>query len=282
MAKFGVQMMMLKTKVEEEGIYNVMKKIKDIGFTSLEISQIPMTAENVAQMQRACKDFDMEIGALSAATEPMFPGMESLSTHYDKIVADCKALNCNFLRIGMMPFNVLGNKDAFVAFAKKCDDYATKLAEEGIKLYYHNHHVEFIKYDGQILLDILKEETTHLGFEIDVHWAQRAGVNPVELIKKYAGRLDLVHLKDYRIAEPNFEDVDFKDVPTVMQRFIQVIQFAEIGEGNLDFKAIVDASLVADAKYLFIEQDDTYGKDPYESLQISKDALVNLGYTNLL
>ena len=43
--------------------------------------------------------------------------------------------------------------------------------------------LEFQKYDGEYLLDMIKNNTSKLGFELDVHWIQRAGVNPVEFVK---------------------------------------------------------------------------------------------------
>ena len=43
MAKIGVQMMMLKEPVERLGAYATLKTLADIGFRSVEISQIPMT-----------------------------------------------------------------------------------------------------------------------------------------------------------------------------------------------------------------------------------------------
>ena len=87
---------------------------------------------------------------------------------------------------------------------------ADRLAEHGIELYYHTHHIEFQKYDGEYLLDMMKNNTTKLGFELDVHWIQRAGENPVEFIKQYAGRISLLHLKDYRIGQMDLTEVDFK------------------------------------------------------------------------
>jgi sugar phosphate isomerase/epimerase len=54
-----------------------------------------------------------------------------------------------------------------------------------------------------------------------------------------------------------------------------------VGEGNLDMKAIIEAGLAMGSKYLIIEQDDTYGKDPFESLAISADNLKRMGYQDL-
>jgi sugar phosphate isomerase/epimerase len=67
-----------------------------------------------------------------------------------------------------------------------------------------------------------------------------------------------------------------------MTAFEGVVQFAEVGEGNLDFKAIIDQSLTSGAKYLLIEQDNQYGRDPFDCLATSRDNLIALGYGDLL
>lgn len=280
--KIGVQMMMLKQKVEEHGVYETMRKLRELGFRSVEVSQIPMTSENVAEFQRAIKDFDISIDALSAGLEPSLPGdtSENLRDDFDKIVADCKALDCNFIRIGMLPFTVMGSKDDIMSFIERCEAMAHRLAEYDIELYYHTHHIEFQKYDGEYLLDLIKNNTTRLGFELDVHWIQRAGENPVEFIKKYKDRISLIHLKDYRIGKMDVTEESLKDMRGFFQKFTNLIEFAEVGEGNLDIPAIIDASLESGAKYFLIEQDDTYGRDPFDSLEISANNLREMGYAD--
>jgi sugar phosphate isomerase/epimerase len=280
--KIGVQMMMLKGKVEELGVYETMRKINELGYRAVEVSQIPMTEENVSELKRASADFDIKIAAMSAGLEPMLPGMpgETLSADFEKIVNDCKTLDCNFLRIGMMPLNLMGDKDKIMAFIDRAEAMAVRLAEQGIELYYHTHHLEFQKYDGVYLLDMIKNNTSKLGFELDVHWIQRAGENPAEFVKQYAGRVSLLHLKDYRVGQMDLTNVDFKDMAKFMQIFTNTIEFAEVGEGNLDMKAIIEAGLESGAQYFLVEQDDVYGKDPFDCLQTSAENLRKLGYAD--
>ncbi|MGM0876213.1 MAG: sugar phosphate isomerase/epimerase family protein [Bacillota bacterium] len=278
--KIGVQMMMLKGKVEELGAYETMRKINELGYHAVEVSQIPMTAENVSELKRASADFDIKIAAMSAALEPMLPGApgETLTNDFEKIVNDCKTLDCNFLRIGMMPLNRMVDKDQIMEFIGKAEVMAERLAEHGIELYYHTHHLEFQKFDGVYLLDMIKNNTSKLGFELDVHWIQRAGENPVEFVKQYAGRISLLHLKDYRIGQMDLSEVDFKDMAKFMHIFTNIIEFAEVGEGNLDMKAIIEAGLESGAQYFLVEQDDVYGRDPFDCLKTSADNLRKLGY----
>lgn len=275
----GVQMMMLKGKVEEMGAYEVLKKLAEMGYHCVEISQIPMTEENVAQMKKACDEFGIKIAACSASLEPMMPGMpgEYLVSDFDKIVADCKTLGCNFLRIGMLPMTCMGSKEKVIDFVTRADAMAEKLKEHGIELYYHNHHIEFQKFDGKYLLDIIRDTTKHMGFELDVHWVQRGGENPVEYIKKYKNRVTLLHLKDYRIGELKLPEGKFDPV-TFMQAFTGTVQFAEVGEGNLPMKEIIETGLACGSKYFLIEQDDQYGRDPFDCLATSMANLKAMGF----
>lgn len=269
----------IKKKVDELGAYETLKACAEMGYHCMEVSQIPMTKENVSGMRKACDEFGIKIAANTAALEPMAPGMpgEFLVSDFDKIVDDCKALNTDMLRIGMLPITCMGSREKAIDFVKRADEMAERLGEHGIDLYYHNHHVEFVKYDGQYLLDIIKENTKKMGFELDIHWIHRGGENPVTFINQYAGRIRLLHLKDYRIAhiEVPAEGVDMKKF---FGDFFNLVEFAEVGEGNLPIRECIEAGLAGGSEYFLIEQDDTYGRDPFESLKISRDNLISLGY----
>ena len=277
----GVQMMMLGGKVQEMGAYAVLEKLAEIGYRCIEISQIPMTAENVDALRRACDNFGIEVAACSAMLEPLGPAapqMETLGEDFDKIVADCHALNANFLRIPMLPFGYMGNRERALDFVARAEEMAERLAEHGIELYYHNHHVEFEKYDGKYLMDIIRENTSRLGFELDVYWIQHAGENPVSYIKQFAGRIKLLHLKDYRIKFDPAALAGGLSRETIMNAFTSAVQFAEVGEGNLAMKEIIDTGLSCGSEYFLVEQDVLYGRDPFDCLITSRDNLVEMGY----
>ena len=283
----GVQMSTIApAKMPSFEAYDVMSKLVDIGYHCAEVSQVPMTKENVAGFRRAIDELGFNISSLTAAVAPMVPGMpgEYLTNpdDYKKMVDDARTLDCDMFRIGMMPMNAIGNFQKVVDFAKQAEDYCLKLKEDGIDLYYHNHHVEFMEVDGRYLLDIIREYAPHMGFELDTHWIQRGGENPVEFIKKYAGSVRLLHLKDYRIANVNMPNMSG---PDAMKKFVSAffnepVQFAELGQGNLPLKACIEAGLAGGAEYFLIEQDDSYGRDPFDCLRDSRDHLISLGYAD--
>ena len=284
-ATIGVQAMMLKDSFADLGAFETLRKVSAIGYNAVEISQIPMTAENVAELVRSRSELGMDIAALSVAMEtPKGRPGDSLAEHFDKIVDDAQRLDSKLLRIGMLPFPAMASIEALIGFAKEANGYAERLQEHGIGLYYHNHHIEFAKFDGKYLLDIIADTSPAMGVEIDVHWVQRGGLDPVRTLEKYAGRTAMVHLKDYRIGalpETAFGLLESGDLPGFMQEFRNVVQFAEVGEGNLDFPSIIPAAQAAGAEYLLVEQDELYGRTVWDALQTSYDNLVALGHADL-
>ena len=272
----GVQMSTIApAKMPHFDAYESMGKLADIGYHCVEISQVPMTAENVAGFRKAIDELGLNVSSCTASTSPMLPGMpgEFLCNpdDYKKIVEDCRKLDCDMLRIGMLPMTCMGNYQKAVDFAKEANEYALKLKEDGIDLYYHNHHVEFVRYDGEFLLDIIRANAPALGFELDSHWMWRGGVDPVKYLHSFKGRVRMQHLKDYKVVLPDVNNFD-------MHVFGDVEHFAEVGEGMLDMPAIIEAGLESGSEYFMIEQDNTYGRDVYESLAISRDNLIKMGY----
>jgi sugar phosphate isomerase/epimerase len=277
--------MMLKGSFSELGAFETLRKVSAIGYNAVEISQIPMTPDNVAELDRSRGELGMDIAALSVAMEtPKGMPADSLKDDFEKIVEDAKRLDSKLLRIGMLPFPAMKSIGAVIDFAKQANDYAERLQEQGIGLYYHNHHIEFAKFDGKYMLDVIAENSPAMGMEIDVHWVQRGGLDPVRTLEKYAGRTAMVHLKDYRIGqmpESSFGMLESGDFSGFMAEFRNVVQFAEVGEGNLDFPSIIPAAQAAGAQYMLVEQDELYGRTVWDALQTSYDNLTAMGHSNL-
>lgn len=283
----GVQMSTIApNKMPKFDAYESMARLAEIGYRCIEISQVPMTKENVAGFRRAIDELGFRVSSISAmvAPNPMMPS-EALCNPDDfkKMVEDARSLDCNLMRIGAMPVEARFSYEAALDFAKQADEYACMLKEEGIDLYYHNHHFEFTRFDGKYLLDIIRDNTRQMGFELDTHWIYRGGEDPVKFIQRYAGRIRLLHLKDYRIGRMKApeEGLDFTTREGMMKAYAamgNIVEFAEVGEGSLDMPGCIQAGLEGGSEYFLVEQDLTYGRDPFESLKISHDNLVKMGY----
>jgi sugar phosphate isomerase/epimerase len=282
MPTVGVQMMMVRDKVAADGMPAVLDRIAALGYTSVEVSQIPTDQANVAALEKARSDLGIQVAALSVALQkgPTATG-DALDTDFEKVVDDCRRLGCSYLRIGMMPIPAMVSKAAVEDFARQCEDASQRLLAEGIQLAYHNHHVDFSRYEGETLFDIVRRLSSSLHFEIDVHWVQRGGKNPVDVLRDFAGQVELVHLKDYRIGTLPASALDLLasgDREGFSRQFAGLVQFAEVGAGTLDFAGIIPTAIASGAQHLLVEQDELYGRDVYDCLADSIAHVRSLGY----
>lgn len=83
---------------------------------------------------------------------------------------------------------------------KYMDAVGEKVNAAGMKFGYHNHSHEFGKVEGKVWYDYMVEHTDadKVFFEMDVYWAVRGQVSPVEYFNKYPGRFLLLHIKDHK------------------------------------------------------------------------------------
>lgn len=109
--------------------------------------------------------------------------------------------------------------DYTVADVQKMCDYFNKVgkiaSEYGLKLGYHNHSGEYkkLKDSDAVMWEYLVEHTDpeYVCFELDVYWCTKGGKSPVEYLKKYSDRIQLLHVKDeFVIGESGA--IDFKAI----------------------------------------------------------------------
>ncbi|PPG10221.1 sugar phosphate isomerase [Rathayibacter sp. AY1F4] len=268
--------MMLKDAFATAGAFETLREVRAIGYRSVELSQIPLTASTTAGLQRARDELGVEVAAISAGLAPGDSPGPALESDLAAVVADARALGTRTVRIGMLPASAAASPAALLDFSDRCQVAASRLRDDGLRLLLHNHHVEFARHDGRLLLDVVAERAPLLGLELDVHWVQRGGLDPVTTLRRYGDRVALVHLKDYRVGPP----ADLSGGWSV-QEFTSNVQFAEVGEGNLDFPAIVATSLALGVEHLLVEQDERYGSSALECLRTSHANLVAMGFGDL-
>ncbi len=230
-----------------------LEKVSKMGYTAVQVSG---AGEIEPERIREIAD---KYGLTICATHIKF---EQMTDNFDEVVRSHKAMGCKLAGIGGMPASARGSAESFKKFAKDASEVGRKLADNGMRFLYHNHHFEFTKYDGKCGMDILFEESDprYFDFEIDTYWVQTAGASPLDWINKVAGRMKIVHFKDMAVSNE-------KDKRQKM---------AEIGEGNLNWAAIIKACSDNGVDWAAVEQ-DVCERDPFESLDMSYKYLAGMG-----
>jgi sugar phosphate isomerase/epimerase len=145
--------------------------------------------------------------------------------------------------------------EGWTRFIKKANEISKQIQGEGLTFGYHNHDFEFQKWGGVLAIDRIIEECPDIKFILDTFWVQAGGGNPLRYIKKLNGRIKVIHFKDFRIKD-------------------RTRQYAEIGEGNLDWDEIIPLCKAQNIPYAAIEQDGDWLQDPFESLALSRKFLL--------
>ncbi len=226
------------------------KKLADIGYEAIQVSAIGPIEP--AELKKILDDN----GQICCVTHTNW---KVLTEGIDGLIDQLKTLQCRYTAIGSMPGD-FRSPEGIAAFGVGMAKAAAALAAEGIRLGYHNHSFEFTKVGEKLLMDLIFESVPDdaLWAEIDTYWVQHGGGDPAEWIRKFAGRIPVVHLKDMGILDRK---------PAML----------EIGEGNLNWPNILAACKDAGVEYYAIEQDNCNGRDPFESLAISYNNLRAMG-----
>lgn len=229
-----------------EDIENTLKRVKEIGYNAVQLSGMgPIEPQRL-------KEIADGLGLAICATHNSY---ERIMEDTENVIKEHKLWGCEYVGLGGLPKENRTSKEGYITFAKKFSQIGKIYKENGLQLIYHNHNFEFEKFDGVTGMEILLKESDPetFGFEIDTYWVQAGGADPVEWIKKVSGRMAVVHLKDMAILDKQ-----------------QI--FAEIGQGNMNWTAILKACEDTQVKWYAVEQDKCL-RDPFESLRISFEYL---------
>ena len=173
----------------------------------------------------------------------------------------------------------LAGTDEWEASAARFKKVGAVLKAHGMKLGYHNHDFEFEKHEGKYLHDYIFDEVGDLiDPELDTCWVHYAGINPADKIREFAGRVEIVHLKDFVCKElgggPAYDLIDNSGKGLGKKsREDNGFQFRPLGTGRQNFLEILEACEASGTEYVIVEQDQTYDIPELEAAKISRDYL---------
>ena len=270
--KVGIQLYSLRDAMEKD-MDSTLKTVKEMGYDYVEFAgYFGKSAEEVKAI--------LDKYGLEAVSVHQAIGL--FEEEGQKAVDYLKTLGVKYCAIPW--YNVdefISNWDATM---DKFKNVSKLLGDNDIKLMYHNHDFEFNKINGEYILDRLYATLPEgvIMPQLDTCWVHYAGVNPSEYIRKYSGRIEVLHLKDFvceklgagpvyalidedgnEMDKGNKEDNGFKLVP--------------VGSGIQDWTSILAAAEDAGVEYVIVEQDSSKDRDPFDAAKMSREYLRTLG-----
>lgn len=229
-----------------------LERLANLGFTQLEIYGYDgkFFGKNRAEFQTILKNVGMEVISSHHTTGIVHNSKGTLLNNWEQSVEDLYFIGSKY-----MVCSYLFPEERTAEHYKKLPELLNKSGlmtkKAAIGFAYHNHDFEFEKFEENTIYDFILDNTDSdlVKMELDLYWISKAGLNSVEYFEKYPRRFPLWHVKDMKAGTKDF---------------------AEIGNGTIDFKTIFEAREKAGLKHWFVEQDSS-DKDMFESLKISTD-----------
>ncbi|WP_078392396.1 sugar phosphate isomerase/epimerase family protein [Shouchella patagoniensis] len=246
MNSIGLALYTLRDELTED-FKGTLQKVKEIGYSGVEFAGFGEHSAN--EVSNMLEEIGLE------AWSSHVP-VDQLRNNLNEVIEYHKTIGVQFIVCPFLSEEERGSKADYLNLAKEFDTIGNKIREAGFVFCYHNHDFELKVFDNEYGLDILFQNTeaNNMQLECDTFWVEFAGVDSKSYLIKHANRVPVIHLKDMK-----------KDGGT----------FAEVGEGKLDIRGIIQAAKEAGTSYFIVEQDKCE-RTPLESVKISFNNLQNM------
>ncbi len=155
----------------------------------------------------------------------------------EAVIDELRTLGCSYAIVPGLPQDVR-NAESAPALVEQFNTWGEQCRAAGLRFGYHNHAWEFEPRDGTTMFDLISSRTdpSLVDVQIDIYWALHAGVDPIALIRRHAGRIPTVHAKELS-ARADCQDTT-------------------IGDGVTDWPGVMAAARVAGTEWFIVEQED--------------------------
>lgn len=275
----GLQLYSIRDLINEDPITTI-NTVAKIGYQHVETFGLDTAAGTywqlpLTELKRVLEDNNLKTHSGHYDLSKYLDRKATEHENIEKYIEVAHQLGQSYIIAPVTPMYDLNNlqPEDYQYAAEQLNKLGEMTKKAGIKVGYHNHFWEFRRFgNGTRGLDILIAftEPDLVDFELDLFWIEKAGLHAQSYFDKYPGRFPMWHIKDMDRAYSNpvvgegFDNADFEEI-------MKEIKYTEVGTGTIDFKRIVDYADKSGLKYAFVEQDDIYMPNKFESIQKSYD-----------
>lgn len=240
MAQIGIQLYSLREETKTD-FFGTIARVAKAGYHGVEHAGYFGTPAPVL------KQFLDDQGLVTAGSHL---GFALLDKELDAQLAYCQQIACPAVIVPWVPAELRPDADGWKRVAASFNQFGAACKQHGMKFLYHQHGYEFQKFDGKTGQEILAENTDPalVGFEPDVYWIERNGVDAVQFLLTYGDRSPYIHVKDAGNRD------DWQDT--------------EAGAGVIDMVGVFHEAKKNKAEWYILEQEH-FDRPSMESIAIS-------------
>ncbi|HBN84486.1 MAG TPA: hypothetical protein DDZ89_11635 [Clostridiales bacterium] len=231
-------------------VLSTFAKLKDIGYRHLQLQWIhpDVPFESV-------KEALQETGLTCIATQDSFSNVKN---NLDLYITMNKVWNSPSLCVSTIPESQM-NPEGIQAFCTDMVHMSKVLENHGIQLTYHPVSFNFAKVRGVSAVDLVMEMLPEdIGLVFCIYHAVKAEIDPVGLLERYKGRIQICHIKDSAVFSDDKEYL----VPA--------------GQGQIRWPLIFEACRRTGVQWGLAEQ-ESFRKDAFVCARESFEYIISKG-----
>jgi len=259
--RIGIQLYSVKDELPKD-FDGTLKKLSAIGYSSIEpygFAEDNFFGHTMKELSKKVKDMGMTVSGSHIWTSIKPKNTDPKEWDFWK---NCAAR----MQSGGAKWAILSSIPKLITLddLKRTTDYfnhAGKICKEnGAKFGFHNHYDEFVKIEGEVILDYLIKNTDPklVSFQLDLGHVVNGGGDCLHYLSNYPGRIKLWHASDFILSSR---------------------EYTEAGKGDVPYSTLFEVAKITGLEQLIVEQ-ETKG-DIFASCKADFDYLKKFKWTKV-
>lgn len=232
----------------EKDFRETLKKVKEMGYSYVQYSG---GEYNPDMIKRVIEEVNIPVCLTHVP-------LDRILNESDKLMEEHKKFGCKNIGLGSLKFDYYVDEKLFKNTIDRLQNVAVNMKKNGFQFFYHHHHSEFCKIGQTTGFDYIVDNAPDVNITLDTYWVQNGGADLIDTIKRVSGRIECVHLKDYKVV-CNTQNDTYQTT------------YAPVGSGNMNFNKIIETMRACGTKYYLVEQDDA--ADLPNTLELVKESV---------
>ena len=268
----GVQLYCVRDEMKANPL-DTLQQVSKMGYTNVEHANYvarKFYGYSAAEFKKILDDLGLKMPSGHTVMGPQHwdSATKDFTDEWKYTVEDAAIAGQQYVVSPWLDESLRKNYDDLLRFLELFNRSGELCKKSNMKFGYHNHNFEF-KYslNNKKIYDIILENTDPnlVAQQLDIGNMYGGGGRAIEVINKYPGRFELMHVKDEIKSSKGEMDDPYES--TIL------------GTGVINVKQVIDLALKSGGTIHFIVEQESYqGKAPVECIKEDLKIMKNWGY----
>ncbi len=263
----AVQLYCVRNEMREDPLGSL-QQLADMGYTHVEHANYVdhrFYGWTASEFRRVLDDLGLKMPSGHTVLRPGHWDEASgdFTDEWKRLVDDAAYMGQEYVISPSMSREAYSTYDNLMRFMEVFNKSGELCQEQGMRFGYHNHTFEFTEtLNGETVFDLMMINTDadKVVMQLDIGNMYNTGEQPKDVILRYPGRYDNIHVKD------------------MIERPDGGYESCVLGEGLVGVREVIDFARDQGTELFIIEQESYQGRTPMERMEENLAIMQSWGY----